>query len=137
MTPGEFLVATVKNFKPDKSILAGGGASLLVFLAGCALVSAGVVVPPITIFGIHLIAVATPITMTMVAGAAPVIGNLVSSYVSPTEKQAIDQFAKKMQTNIENVKAIVPVLKEEYPAGKNGLSESDNPPPSPNNLSGG
>lgn len=133
-SPLAILNAALANFKPDAGVLAGGGASLLVFLAGCALVGAGVAIPPISIFGAHLIATSIPLTMTMVAAAAPTIGHLVSSFVPATYNQQIDALAKKIGTDVENLKAVVPVLQEEFPAGKNGQTDSDNPPPSQSNI---
>lgn len=136
-SPADILKATLGNFKPDASVLAGGGASLLVFLAGCALVGAGVAIPPISIFGAHLIAASIPITMTMVAAAAPTVGHIVSSFVPATMNQQIDQLAKKIGTDVENLKAIVPVLQEEFPTGTNGQTSSDNNPPSQSNINKG
>jgi hypothetical protein len=107
--------SVVNNYKPDASVLAGGGASLLVFLAGCALVGAGVAIPPISILGIHLIAASTPITMTMVAAAAPAIGHLVSSFVPATYNQQLNQFATKIGTDVDNLKAWVPQIQKSYP----------------------
>lgn len=135
---GDIVKFVLSNFKPDKSVWAGGGASILTFLAGCVLVGAGVSIPPVSVFGLHLISAAIPLTMTMVAAAAPAVGHIVTSFVSPTEKQAIDQFAAKVQTKVEAVKTIIPVLKQEFPSGKNGQTESgDNPPPSQSNINPG
>lgn len=129
-----FITSVLGNFKPDASVMAGGGASILVFLVGCALVGAGFAIPPISIFGAHLIATSIPITMTMVAAAAPAIGHVVSSFVPATYNQQLDAFAKKIGTDVQNLKAVVPVLQEEFPAGKNGQSDSGNPPPSQSNI---
>lgn len=141
LTPASILSAALGNFKPDASIWAGGGASVLVFLAGCIAVGMGLAIPPVSILGVHLIATSIPLTMTMVAAAAPAIGHFVSAYVSPTEKQAIDVFAKKVGANADNIKAIIPLLQasavEQFPADKNGQTDSDTQAPSQSNINKG
>lgn len=141
--PISALIALASGFftnykKLDASVLAGGGASLLVFFVGCALVAGGVAVPPISILGVHLVASSIPITMTMVAAAAPTVGHFVSTIVPPTMNQQINQFAAKIGASVDHVKEIIPILQasavDQYPVGKNGESESDNTPPIKTNL---
>ncbi len=126
VSPASLIAATVSNFKPDASTYAGGGASLLTFLLGCALVGAGVAIPPIAILGLHIAAI--PITMTMVAAVAPVVGHVVSAYVPPTYNQQINQFATKIGADVESVKAFIPQIQDSYP-GTDG-----NPPTNVNNI---
>ena len=101
---------TLKNFQLTNSIAAGGGASILTFAIGCALVAAGVSIPYLNV----------PITMTMVAAAAPVVGHIVSAFVPDSVKQHLDGLAAKLQTSVENVKLQMPQATFEYPTGKNG-----------------
>lgn len=101
--------SALKNFNPTTSVLAGGGASILVFAIGCVLVSAGVAIPVLNI----------PITMTMVAAAAPAIGHIVTSFVPDSYNQQINALAAKVKTSAENIKAIVPQTYVEYPQDAN------------------
>lgn len=90
--------SALKNFNPTASVMAGGGASLLVFIAGCALVAAGVSIPVLNV----------PITMTMVAAAAPAIGHFVTALVPDTYNQQINALAKKVGAEVSDIKAVVP-----------------------------
>lgn len=99
--------SALKNFNPTASVLAGGGASLLTFAIGCALVAAGVSLPVIG-----------PITMTMVAAAAPTIGHIVTAFVPDTYNQQVNALATKVETSVENIKSIIPQTYQEYPKDK-------------------
>lgn len=110
------VVGTINNMsKIPASVAAGSSASFLIFLAGAALVAAGVAIPPISIFGLHLIAVSTPITMTMVGAAATALGHVVTTIVPDTYNQQINALAKKVQTSVEDLKEIVPKVEDTYP----------------------
>lgn len=105
----------LKNFNPTASVLAGGGASLIVFAVGCGLVAAGIVIPGLG-----------PVTMTMVAAAAPTIGHLVTAFVPDTYNQSINQLADKVKIDAENIKALVPqVYPNDYPSNKTVLGNFD------------
>lgn len=95
----------LKNFNPTASVLAGGGASVIVFAIGCILVATGVSIPFLNI----------PITMTMVAAAAPTIGHIVTAFVPDTYNQQINALAIKVKTSAENIKSIIPQTYAEYP----------------------
>lgn len=111
--------SALKNFQPTASVMAGGGASLITFAIGCALVAAGISIPVLNI----------PITMTMVAAASPTIGHFVSSIVPDTYNQQINAIATKLKTSVDNVKVALP---QTYSAPE----DFKNPPPipTPNNL---
>lgn len=114
--------SALKNFNPTASVLAGGGASLFVFAVGCALVAAGISIPVLNV----------PITMTMVAAAAPTIGHLVTALVPDTLNQQINALAKKLCTSASNLKAVIPQVysaPSDYPdeqAGKHAEIPSTN-----------
>ncbi len=95
---------TVKNYKPDPSVLAGGAASLLVYIAGCALVGAGIAIPGIG-----------PITMTMVAAASPAVGHIVTYLVPDSMKTSLQKVAQKLDTTIDQIKVVTPEVEYKYP----------------------
>lgn len=132
MNPLDIVKGALGLYKPDASTWAGGGAAVLTFMAGCVLVAAGVAIPPISILGIHLVSASIPITMTMVAGAMPVVSHLVTSLVPATYKQTIDAFAQKIDAEVQDVKTVIPVIQASYPDGKNGQGEA--PPVSDSNI---
>lgn len=105
MTALGIATGALKNFVPPASVLAGGGASILVFAAGCALVAAGMSIPILNI----------PITMTMVAAAAPAAGHLVTMLVPDTLNQQINALAKKTLVKAEDIRAVIPQTYQQYP----------------------
>lgn len=110
--------ATVGNyFTADKSVLAGGGASVLTVAVGAILVAAGVAIPPIAILGIHA---AIPLTMPMFLAAAAPIGHFVTAYVSPTLNESINALAKKIGVGAEHLKSFIPEVQASYPSQKDG-----------------
>lgn len=119
MSTTGFILNMVKNFNPGNSVLAGGGAAILVYAAGAALVAAGVAIPPLTILGVHIIATAIPITMTMVATAAIPIGHVITAVVPDSVNQQISALAKKALNTI-------PQIQQQFPVGVNGATEGGN-----------
>lgn len=113
---------TLANYTPPASVLAGGGASILIFLVGCALVAGGVTLP----LGIG------PVTMTMVAAAAPLVGHFVTTLVPDTYNQQINALAKKVDASVEDLKEVVPQVAYTYPTDKNG--QTIDAKKTPNNL---
>lgn len=108
-------MTALKSFQPDASVYAGGGAAILTYAAICGLAAAGLSIPVLNI----------PITMAMAGPAAIAIGHIVTSFVSPTTKQAIDTLAKKVDTTAATIKAALPQTYAEYPADKTILGPVD------------
>lgn len=108
-------MTAVKSFQPDASVYAGGGAAILVYAAICGLAAAGLAIPLLNI----------PITMEMAGPAAIAIGHIVTSFVSPTTKQAIDTLAKKVDTTAATIKAALPQVEDSYPANKTIFGSTD------------
>ncbi len=117
-----FLGAFLKNFQLTNSIWAGGGVAVVIYTLGAVLVSAGVVVPGIG-----------PMTMTMVGPISILFGNLASALIPDTANQSVAALAKKLQTDIENIKAVIPQTYSQP------VDFPNHPPqnPSPNNLHSG
>ena len=119
-SPLSIVTGAVKNFQPTTSVMAGGAASILTFAAGCALVAAGIALP----FGLG------PITMTMVAAAAPVVGHVVTSLVPDSVNQTLQGLANKLQIAVADIKIVTPEVEYTYPG-------DPTTPPTPNNLTNG
>ena len=85
-----FLAAFFKNFQLTNSIAAGGGASVLIYAAGAALVAANVVVPGLGI----------PLTMGMVGAVALVGGHVVTALMPDSVKQQVDALGKKIGVQV-------------------------------------
>src|SRR5690349_21068941 len=110
------LAAFFKNFQLTNSIATGGGASVLIYAAGAALVSVDFVVPGIGI----------PLTMSMVGAAALVGGHVVTALMPDSVKQQVDALGKKIGVQVSDLKTMVPQIEASYPTGKNG--QTDKPP---------
>lgn len=115
------VAGALKNFQPTNSVIAGGAASVLVYMAGCALVAAGIAIP-----------IVGPVTMSMVAIAAPLAGHAVTSLVPDSVNQNLNALAAKLKTNVDNLKAVIPQVQALYPSGKNGATNVT--PITPNNI---
>jgi hypothetical protein len=100
-----FLAAFFKNFQLTNSIAAGGGASVLIYAAGAALVAANVVVPGLGI----------PLTMGMVGAVALVGGHVVTALMPDSVKQQVDALGKKIGVQVSDLKTMVPQIEASYP----------------------
>lgn len=115
-----FVLSYLKNFQLDKSIKAGGFASIITVALGMALVAAGVVIPPISIGGLILVATATPVTQAMVFAAALPIGHLVSAVVPAKLNEQLTALADKLGVSLDHIKSFVPEIEATYPVKMDG-----------------
>ena len=107
-----YLTAFFKNFQLDNSVMAGGGAAILIYAVGAGLVALNVTIP---LAGI-------PLTMTMVGAAAIPLGHLVTAFVPASLKQQVDALGTKVGAQITELKAITPQIDPSFPEGRNGLT---------------
>ncbi len=108
-------MAALKNFTVTDSIKAGGAASILTVAIGSLLVALGVSVPFLDV----------PLTMAMVTSAALPIGHIVSALVPDSYNQQLTSLATKLQTNVENIKMVLPQAVHDYPANKTSFGPVD------------
>lgn len=104
MTALSALSSFVQNYKPTQSVLSGGAATILVFVVGTVLVSLGVSIPGVGI-----------LTMPIVSGAAPIIGQIVTYFVPDSAKDSMQQLANKLQVDVDHLKTFVPQIQAAYP----------------------
>jgi hypothetical protein len=109
-----YLSAFFKNFQLSNSVIAGGGASILIYAVGAALVASNVVIPGLGI----------PLTMGIVGMAAIPLGHLVTALVPDSLKQQVDALGKKFGAQITDLKVVTPQFDHSFPSGKNGAVQT-------------